>query len=70
MLFLLQTDLTGAAADAMTAEEGSEITLSFFELAIKGGWVMIPIVLLSIVAIYIFFERPLPIVQESHCKND
>jgi biopolymer transport protein ExbB len=57
MLVLLQTDLTGAAAGAMTAEEGSEITLSFFELAIKGGWVMIPIVLLSIVAIYIFFER-------------
>jgi biopolymer transport protein ExbB len=32
-------------------------TESFIDLAIKGGWVMIPIVLLSLVAVYIFFER-------------
>ena len=30
---------------------------SFINLAIKGGWVMIPILLLSFVAVYIFFER-------------
>ena len=30
---------------------------SFINLAIKGGWVMIPIILLSLVAVYIFFER-------------
>ncbi len=38
-------------------EEGNEVTLSFGELMIKGGWVMIPIVLLSLIAIYIFVER-------------
>jgi biopolymer transport protein ExbB len=32
-------------------------TESFIDLAIKGGWVMVPIVLLSLVAVYIFFER-------------
>jgi biopolymer transport protein ExbB len=32
-------------------------TESFIDLAIKGGWVMIPIVLLSLIAVYIFFER-------------
>ncbi len=57
MLILLQTDLTGAAADAMANQEGSAITLSFLELAMKGGWVMIPILFLSVVAIYIFSER-------------
>ena len=51
MLILLQTDLTGAATDAMMNQEGSEITLSFFELAMKGGWVMVPILFLSVVAI-------------------
>ncbi|MBN1926117.1 MAG: MotA/TolQ/ExbB proton channel family protein, partial [Prolixibacteraceae bacterium] len=56
MLILLQADLTGAANQALAEQEG-EITLSFFELAMKGGWVMIPIVLLSFVAIYIFSER-------------
>ncbi len=30
---------------------------SFISLAIKGGWVMIPIIFLSLVAVYIFFER-------------
>jgi biopolymer transport protein ExbB len=31
--------------------------LTLLDLAIKGGWVMIPIVLLSLVAAYIFIER-------------
>ncbi len=30
---------------------------NFMSLVMKGGWVMIPIVILSIVAVYIFFER-------------
>ena len=41
------TDLTSTG----TAEE------TFLSLAMKGGWVMLPIILLSIVAVYIFFER-------------
>jgi biopolymer transport protein ExbB len=53
---LLQTDLTNAVVDAAAAET-TEKTISYFELAIKGGWIMIPIVLLSLVAVYIFFER-------------
>lgn len=39
----------------MTSTGTSEET--FLSLAMKGGWVMIPIILLSIVAVYIFFER-------------
>lgn len=31
--------------------------LTLFDLALKGGWVMIPIILLSFVAAYIFIER-------------
>ena len=31
--------------------------LTLFDLAMKGGWVMIPIILLSFVAFYIFIER-------------
>lgn len=38
-------------------EEGKEVTLSFGELLYKGGWVMIPIIILSLLAIYIFVER-------------
>jgi biopolymer transport protein ExbB len=42
------------ADSAMTEGTSQE---SFIELALKGGWVMVPIVLLSLVAVYIFFER-------------
>ncbi len=38
-------------------QEEGELTMSYLELAFKGGWVMIPIILLSVVAVYIFFER-------------
>ena len=40
-----------------TGAEASEITLNFIDLAFKGGWIMIPIFALSIIAIWIFFER-------------
>lgn len=42
---------------AENVEEASEVTLSYLELVQKGGWVMIPIILLSIIAVYIFAER-------------
>lgn len=51
MLILLQNVVADTTMTEGTARE------SFLDLAIKGGWVMIPIVLLSLVAVYIFFER-------------
>ena len=39
--------------------------LTLWDLAVKGGWLMIPIVLLSFVAAYIFFERYYVIKQAS-----
>ena len=46
-------------------EEQTELTLSYLELAKKGGWVMIPILILSVIAVYIFFERYLAIRKAS-----
>lgn len=47
--------LQSIATDSLTMQEtGKE---SFIDLAVKGGWVMVPIILLSFVAVYIFFER-------------
>jgi len=51
LFILLQTV---ASDTSVTEGVGRE---SLLDLAIKGGWVMIPIVLLSLVAVYIFFER-------------
>jgi biopolymer transport protein ExbB len=58
---ILQTDVT-QAAQTVAAQSG-EIKMPLFELAMKGGLLMIPIALLSLVAVYIFFERLYAIKQ-------
>lgn len=59
MGFLLQVDTTAAAADSLqaAAAEGS----SLLDLLLLGGWVMIPLVLLSVLTIYLFIERMITI---------
>jgi biopolymer transport protein ExbB len=53
---IFQTELAQEAAQA-AAEGAEELKMNFFELAQKGGWLMLPLLLLSVLAIYIFFER-------------
>jgi biopolymer transport protein ExbB len=38
-------------------EKAGAVKLTLLDLTIKGGWVMVPIILLSFVAAYIFIER-------------
>ena len=52
-----------AAADTVANESQEAITV--FELALEGGYMMIPIFLLLIAAIYIFIERMLTIRNAS-----
>lgn len=49
------TDTIQSVAQQPAVQEYEKLQL--LELAMKGGWVMIPLIILSIVAIYIFFER-------------
>jgi biopolymer transport protein ExbB len=65
ILLLLQENLTEQAAGAAAGAEATEKTISYFELALKGGWLMIPIALLSLIAVYIFFERFMAIRKAS-----
>ncbi len=44
-------------AQIVTQPSTQDQTISIMELALAGGWLMIPIVLSSFVAIYIFVER-------------
>ena len=53
---IFQTDVAQQAAEA-ALEGAEEMKMPFFEVAQKGGWLMLPIVLLSMLAVYIFFER-------------
>jgi len=63
-LMIMQNNLT-QAADTLGTAAGNTEQLSYFDLAVKGGWVMIPIAILSIVAVYIFIERYMAIRSAS-----
>ena len=52
--------LTTAAPSVSTVKETTEQAvnnLSIWDLTMAGGWLMIPLALLAVVSIYIFFER-------------
>ena len=66
MYFRLQAALSpGASEDSLAAAAANESGMSVLDILIQGGWVMIPIILLSFVAIYLFIERLLTIRQAS-----
>lgn len=54
-LLLIQTDLPKEMGSMAAQQE--ELSMKFIDLAMKGGPIMIPILLLSVVAVYIFFDR-------------
>ena len=72
MLLFQETQMVATmAADTLNAmapvvEEPAK--LNFFEMCLKGGWIMIPLALMLIFAIYIFIERL--IVTRQATKED
>ncbi|MFO7873295.1 MAG: MotA/TolQ/ExbB proton channel family protein [Bacteroidales bacterium] len=66
-LFQAQTVVQEEAADTLAQANGQvEESLSAWSLALEGGVVMIPLAILSIVAIYIFIERYFAISRASN----
>lgn len=59
VLLSLQQELAGAASQVpeLTQVVDKTAEMNLLELTMKGGWIMIPLFLLSFLAIYIFFER-------------
>jgi len=53
----VQPDLTTQPAAQPAAEEPVVKELSVWDLTMAGGWLMIPLAILAIISIYIFFER-------------
>lgn len=53
----------------MEMEEPVQESLKLFSLIMKGGLIMIPIGILSIIAIYIFFDRFMAIKKASQIDN-
>ena len=72
MLLLQETQMVASVAadtlNAMALVVEEPVKLNFFEMCLKGGWIMIPLALMLIFAIYIFIERL--IVTRQASKED
>jgi biopolymer transport protein ExbB len=65
-LFLMMQAAGEAAARGAEMAEGEEkVTIDLIELVMQGGWIMIPLFLLSFISVYIFIERYLAIKRAS-----
>ena len=72
LLLLLDAvaDTTGrAVASGNTTNQPTEVTLPFFDLATKGGWIMIVLAILSVIAVYLFIERYIAVSRASKYDN-
>ncbi len=56
--------IVGTESSQLTSKVGND-SVSLIDLILKGGWIMIPIALLSIIAIYIIVERILTLKKAS-----
>lgn len=65
MKLLLLIQAVTENLDEVALEEGAEQSMNYIEMAMKGGWIMIPLAILSIVSVYIFFERYFAIKKAS-----
>ena len=72
MLFtLLQADIATEAAEAVQAlPQQQEMSYSLIEMATKGGWLMLVLLILSIIAIYIFGKKWWMIRQAGKIDKD
>ena len=67
MINLLQIDsLNSAVTTASTTKSG----ISLFDLLTLGGWVMIPLVILFLITVFVFFERLMAIRKASNIDSN
>lgn len=59
--FLLQITPTAGDSVPPATEAVQENSIQIMDMAMKGGWIMIPLLLMSVIAVYIFVERMITI---------
>lgn len=57
MQITMGTDSMAANQPITQPDEVTEKSIQVIDLALKGGWIMIPLLFMSVLAIYIFIER-------------
>lgn len=68
LLSFLQVDAEALAGGAVPQQE--ELSFSLIDMAVKGGWLMLVLLALSVVAIYIFAERVVAIRKASQIDKN
>jgi len=69
-LFFLQIDTSAAAAQAASAIAQPDPQINFMDLLSKGGVLMIPLGILFVIAIFVFFERLIYIRKASRIEEN
>jgi biopolymer transport protein ExbB len=67
MINLLQIDSLNTAANTASA---TKTGINLFDLLTLGGWVMIPLVILFLITVFVFFERLIAIRKASNIDNN
>jgi biopolymer transport protein ExbB len=67
MINLLQIDSLNTAA---TTASATNTGINLFDLLTLGGWVMIPLVILFLITVFVFFERLIAIRKASNIDNN
>lgn len=57
ILLQIQEGASTAVQTTSSLVQNSDKTMNIFNLALKGGWIMIALIILFIIAVYIFVER-------------
>jgi biopolymer transport protein ExbB len=71
MIDLLQiTDSLTKAAQTVAGDSNHDGHLSFFELLKMGGWIMIPLAIMLLGAVYVFAERTIAIRNAAKIDNN
>ena len=71
MIDLLQTlDSLNKVTQALAGDKNQDGHLSFFELLYMGGWIMIPLAIMLLMAVYVFAERSLAIRNAARIDNN
>ncbi len=71
MFHLLQiVDSLSKVTQQMAGDANGDGSLSFFELLMMGGWIMIPLGIMLLLAVYVFAERSIAIRNASRIDNN
>lgn len=70
MFDLLQAQVIDTTANIVNTDANADGKISLGELLTMGGWLMIPLLLLFLIAIYVFFERMIAIRKASKIDSN